>query len=192
MTVRDISNEERRALRTIRQAAASIGAWPVFDYLLRELELRGISDPKQCLEGVDSDLVRFEIPLLLSSQLRLSAQGWDLAHPESTLIHDGFVTAIRQSVERVRHEKSSSPSRPRELVVSAHELWVPDVRSNLRLLGLLLETENLGEVTWNHSDTTSPFRVRLDPLRVRPYASVGSFADFIRIRNGSTSLHAVA
>jgi hypothetical protein len=192
VTYREPFDEEQLALRLIQQAAVPTGEWPVFDFLLRELDRRGISDPQKCLEEIDSGLVRYEIPLLPPSLLRLSAQGWDLAKSGSTLIHDGFVTAIRQCVERVRHENFLSPSRPRELVVKARDLWAPDVRSELRLLGLLLESENLGEMTWDRSDTASPFKIKLDPLRIRSYASVGSFADFISICNGSTPLHAVA
>jgi len=187
-----ITEEGRVALRITQQNTVPTGEWPVFDFLLRELDRRGISDPQYCVEEIDNDLVRFETPLLPSSPLRLSVQGWDVANPGSTLVHDGFVTAVRQCVERVRHEKSPSPSRPRELMVNAHELWTPDVRSELRLLGLLLETEDLGEVTWDRRDAASPFKVKLDPLRVRAYGSVGSFADFASIRNGSTPLHAVA
>jgi hypothetical protein len=189
---REISDEERRALRTIRQGAATTGEWPVFDFVLRELGLRGVNDPQRCLENIGSDLVRFEAPLLPASQIQLSAQGWDIAHPESTLIHDGFVTALRQCVERVRHDKPLSPSRPRELEVSAHDLWAPDSRADLRLLGLLLETENLGGVVWNRKDLASPFRIKLNPLRVREFGSVGSFADFVGINTGSPPLQAAA
>ncbi len=193
MASRDISNGEPLALRTIRQATDQIGEWPVFDYVQQELELQGIADPGECLQAIDSGLVRFESPLGLSTPLRLSAAGWDQADPGTKLIHDGFVTSIRQCVERVRHEKPKSPNRRRELVVPARDLWKPDVRSHLRLIGLLLEeVPGLGQVTWDRADTASPFKIKLNPLEVRRYASVGFFADFLSISGGSPSLQVVA
>jgi hypothetical protein len=174
---------ERAILEAVLEAARRAGGrWPVYQYLDLVLHQQGIDRPDQRLEEISSDLVRFDAPLAGSSEIGLTVPGCVGADPSAREVHHGFLKVLRKLFDRWEREPFLSPAQEQPVVVPAQELWSPQMGSSteLRMVGLLLEIEQVGKVGWT-GDPQSPFDVEIG-FRIRRYGVVGVLADYLRVR----------
>ncbi len=178
-----LTTQEKLLLETVLAATREGGGRaPVFQYLDLKLHSMGIEFPDRCLEGMSSELIRYDSPLEASGGVRLPVQGMLVADPNARELHHGFPKLIRALVDRWEREELLSPAQAQPVVAHAHELWSPRLgsRTEMRIVGLLLEIEEIGKVEWTE-DPASPWSIEID-FRIRHFGSVASLADYLRIR----------
>jgi hypothetical protein len=174
---------ERAVLKAIVDAVrTSGGRWPVYQHLDLVLHDNGVR-PDKYLKGMSNDLVRFDAPLESPSRIIAPVPGFVAAYPDAREIHHGFLKALRKLFDRWEREELLSPAEAQPVVVHAHELWAPGSidRSELRVVGLLLETEGIGKVAWTE-DPDSPWSIEID-FDIRRWGGVGDLSDYLRIRS---------
>lgn len=184
MAPQELNDSELLFLKVAFEALLKTGGRvPVFQYLDQEAYRRGIGRPDRCLEGISADLIKYEQPLRASSSVRLLLDGVVMVDPTARVLHHGFLTVLRALPARWDREPLLSSAAAQPVVAHAHELWTPGLGSatELRIVGLLLEAEEIGRVEWS-GDPHSPWGIEID-FSLRPYAGAVTLDDYRRIRH---------
>jgi hypothetical protein len=158
------------------------GRPPVFQYLDLELHGLGVERPARCLEEASPTLITYDSPLGTASKVRLTVRGMRVADPSARVLHIGFPKTVRALFDRWEREVLLSPAEAQPVVAHAHELWSHRLGSEteLRIVGLLLEIEDIGRVDWTE-DPDSPWSIEID-FGIRRFGGVANLADYLRIR----------
>jgi len=171
------SRHQLLLLRTAAAVARQRGEWPTYHHVLSQLLNRGVQNPDVCVDDLRPDYLVADRDLDLGSRVKLTAQGWDAAFPDSLEIHSGFVMAIRGCYDRFKGAKPQTPTVASAVSASALDLLPDATHERRRVVGLLLDSEGVGEVTWT-GERSSPWSIYLMP-QILDFASVGSFPDYL-------------
>lgn len=182
MTWWEVASQGRKVLRLILRAMVATGERPVFQHLDREAHKAGIERPHEVLEELPEDLVFFDRPLEDSSRIGLTLKGAMVAGLSSGVL-DAFLKILAALAELRDEVAPPSPSQAHPVVAHAGDLWVPEMRSpsDLVVIGMLLDSEEIGVVSWT-GDLTSPWSIEVD-YRIREYANVVTLSDYQLIRD---------
>jgi hypothetical protein len=174
--------DHEAALRVIRDAFLSTLQWPTLSFVRRELHTLH-SGSLEALEDALGDLIVVDFSHRDDARVRVTVAGlWSIDRGSQELRH--FIRALRGCYDVYCASDLGSPSEPNEIVVSGATLLkhVPEADRDriVQVVGLLLDVERIGPVTWP-TDPRAPFEIVLDS-GILAYGRVGRVPDYLEVR----------
>lgn len=183
-TPSDLSPDQLQLLRILRAATQSstrnFRNGPTYQHLTHALGHIGIRNVDELLQSLSPAYLVFAAPLADSVGILPTARGWHAADPHAPELHAGLIPAVRRCYDLFHQFKPPSPTEARPIKLSPQDLWPDDPlgsKAKLFVVGLLLEVERVGKVTWT-GDPASPWRIELD-TGIRRFARVGDYDSFL-------------